>query len=138
MNLTSLTTDNISEVLNLMIEFTQIRQRILIQNITSIYFPGYVPKELEVEEFSDLLNCAIDEHIRTNRLVLRDTKNIKFGLNGDFKITPVEDLFSKELIEDDIEKYIELQIDKLWENSVNQKVAAELLKQKQEPFSVNY
>ncbi len=138
MNLTSLTTDNISEILNLMIEFTQARQKILIQNITNMYFPGYVPKDLEVEEFSDLLNCAIDEHIRTNRLVMRDTKNIKFGSNGNFKITPVDDLFSRELIEDDIEEYLQLQIDKLWENSLNQKVAAELLKQKQEPFSVDY
>lgn len=131
MNLISLTTDNISEILNLMIEFTQVRQKLLIQNITNMHFPGYVPKDVEVEEFSSMLNCAIDEHIRTKRLVLCDTKNIKFGFNGDFKITPVDDLLSRELIEANIEKYIEMQIDKLWENSLNQKVAAEMLKHKQ-------
>ncbi|MBN1975330.1 MAG: hypothetical protein JW787_16955 [Sedimentisphaerales bacterium] len=138
MNLTSLITDNISEILTLLIEFTQARQRILIQNITNGHIPGFIPKELEVDEFSNLLNFAIDEHIRTNRLVLCDTENIKFGSDGGFCLTPINDECGKKLIEDNIDEYIELQINKLWENSLNQKVAAELLKLKQELLAVNY
>ena len=135
MNLTPLLTDNVSEILTLLIEFTQMRQRILIQNITNSHVPGFVPKELEVEEFSKVLNFAVDEHIRTQRLILCDTENIKFGSNGDFAVTPVDDKYSKELIDENIDEYFELQINKLWENSLNQKVAAELLKQKKSLFS---
>jgi len=138
MNLTPLITDNISEILTLLIEFTQARQKILIQNITNSHIPGFVPKELEVDEFSRLLNFAIDEHVRTQRLVLCDTENIKFGADGGFDVTPIDDDRGMELIENNLDEYIEMQIDKLWENSLNQKVAAELLKQKLEPFSGNY
>ena len=134
MNLTPLISDNVSEILNLLIEFMQRRQKILVQNITNSHVPGFMPKELEVDEFSNMLHFAIDEHIRTQRLVLCDTENIKFGSDGGFDIKPIVDEYSKELIEDNIDEYLELQISKLWENSLNQKVAAELLKQKQEPF----
>jgi flagellar basal body rod protein FlgB len=134
MNLTPLLTDNISEILTLLIEFTHARQKILIQNITNTHNPGFIPKELEVDEFSNLLNFAIDEHIRTQRLVLCDTENIKFSSNGGIDVTPIDDEYGKELIEDNADEYLELQINKLWENSLNQKVAAELLKHKQEPF----
>ncbi len=138
MNLTGLLTDNISEILTLLIEFTQARQKIIIQNITNSHIPGFMPKELEVDEFSKLLNFAIDEHIRTQRLVLCDTKNIKFGSNGEFDITPVEDEQGKELLGDNLDEYLDHQINKLWENSLNQKVAAELLKQKQNLLPANY
>jgi len=134
MNLTPLITDNVSEILIKIIEFTQARQKILAQNITNLYAPGFVPKELEVDEFSDLLNNAIDEHIKTQRLVFCDTENIKFGFSGTFTAIPVTDEMSKELLEENRDEYIELQIHKLLENSLNQKLAAELLKQKQEVF----
>lgn len=134
MNLTPLMTDNISEILVKIIEFTQARQKILAQNIMNLQVPGFVPKELEVNEFSDLLNNAINEHLRTQRLVFQDTENIKFGFSGNFTIIPVIDEASKELLEENRDEYIQLQIDKLWENSLHQKVAAELLKQKQDMF----
>ena len=135
MNITSLINDNITEILTLLIEFTQARQKILFQNITNSHIQGFVPQELDVNEFSNLLNFAIDEHIRTNRLVLYDTENIKFGSDGDFCFMSIEDESSKVLIENNIDEYYELQIKKLWENSLNQKVAAQLLKQKQKPVN---
>jgi len=138
MNLTSLITDNISEILTILMEFTQIRQRILIQNIININVPEFIPLEIEVDEFSNLLNDAIDEHIKTSRLVLYDTENIKFFSDGGFDVTPIYDEKSRKLLEKNHDEYLELQINKLWENSLNQKVAAELLKQKQEVFSSNF
>ena len=131
MNLMSLITDNITEILIKIIKFTQTRQKILIQNIINVQNPGFVPKELEVDEFSDLLNNAIDEHVRNQRLVLRDTENIKFGGSGSIELKPVIDEHGIKLLEEDRDEYIERQISKLWENSINQKVAAELLRQKQ-------
>ena len=132
MNLTSLITYNITEILFMIIEFTHARQRILAQNIINTHIPGFVPKELEVDEFSDLLNDAIDEYIRSCRLVLFDTENIKFGFSGSLDVKPVLDERSKELLEENQDEYLELQIKKLLENSFNQRFATELLKQKHE------
>lgn len=138
MDLTLLITDNVTEILIKIIEFTQTRQKILIRNIINIHNPAHVPKELEVSKFSSLLNNAIDEHIRNRRLVLCDTENIKFGISGSFEIKPVVDEHAKGLLEENRDEYIELQINKLWENSLNQKVAAELLRQKQGTISINH
>ena len=131
MNLMSLITDNVTELLIKIVKFTQTRQKILIQNIINVQEPGFVPQELEVDEFSDLLNNAIDEHVRNQRLVLRDTENIKFGASGSIELNPVIDEHGIKLLEEDRDEYIERQINKLWENSINQKVAAELLRHKQ-------
>jgi len=138
MNLTSLITDNITELLVKIIKFTQTRQKILTRNITNVNNPKFVPKELAVNEFSGLLNNAIDEHIQNQRLILRDTENIKFGISGSFEIRPIVDEYSKKLLEKKRDEYLKLQIDKLLENSLNQRVAAELLRQKQKTISPDY
>lgn len=131
MNLSALVTDNITEILIRIVKFTQTRHKILVQNIINVRDPKFVPKELEVNEFSSLLNCAVDEHVQNQRLVLRDTKNIKFDIGGRLEVRPVVDELSKKLFEENREEYLERQINKLWENSLNQKLAAELLRQKQ-------
>lgn len=130
MNLMSLMTDNITEILIKIVKFTQTRQKILIQNIINVQNPGFIPKELEVNEFSDVLNNAIDEHVRNQRLVLRDTENIKFGSSGSIELKPIIDEHGIKLLEQNRDEYILRQINKLWENSLNQKLAAELLRQK--------
>ncbi len=136
MNLQSLITDNIAELLVKVIEFTQTRQKILTENINNIHSPDFAPRDLAVDEFSDLLNHAIDEHVRSQRLVLRDTNNIKFGAAGSFEVKPSVDKYAKELLEENRNEYLELQINKLSENSLNQRVAAELLRQKQGVISI--
>jgi flagellar basal body rod protein FlgB len=136
MNLTSLITDNMAELLVKIIEFTQSRQKILTRNINNIHSPGFVPKDLAVNEFSKLLNNAINEHIRSQRLVLCDTENIKFGAAGSFEVKAVVDKYAKELIEESQDEYLELQVNKLLENSLNQRLAAELLRQKERTTSI--
>jgi flagellar basal body rod protein FlgB len=136
MNLSSLITDNVTELLVKIVEFTQARQKILSQNINNVHSFGFVPKDLAVDEFSELLNQAIDEHIRNQRLVLYDTESIKFGISGSFEAKPVVDEYAKELLEESRDEYLELQINKLLENSLNQRIAAELLRQKQGMISI--
>ncbi|MHC4641077.1 MAG: hypothetical protein ACYS32_05485 [Planctomycetota bacterium] len=136
MNIASLITDNMAELLVKIIEFTRARHKILTQNISNIDKPEFAPKDLVADEFSRQLNNAIDEHIANNRLLLRDTKNIKFGVSGSFIAKPVVDKRAKELLDENREEYIEIQKSKLLENVMNQKVAAELLKQKQGMSSV--
>ena len=138
MNLTSLITDNITEILVKIIEFTHTRQKIIVRNITCMNKPGFVPQKLAVKEFSGLLNSAIEEHIQNQRLLLRDTENIKFGTCGNFEVKPTADKHSKLLLEKNREEYLEVQIKKLLENSLNQRVAAELLRKKQNTVSTDY
>jgi flagellar basal body rod protein FlgB len=135
MNLTSLVTDNITEVLVKIIEFTQRRQKILIGNLTNMGKAGFVPQELAVHEFSELLAGAIDEHIENERLLLYDTEHIKFGANGHFEVEVTADRESKSLLETNRDEYLEVQTAKLLENSLNQRIAAELLRQRQHSFS---
>jgi flagellar basal body rod protein FlgB len=132
MDLMSLVTDNITEILTKIVEFSQARQKVLIQNIINVDHPKFVPKELEVHKFSSLVNDAIDEHVRSRRLVLRDTENIKFAGGSGFEVTPIIDEQCRKLLTENVQQYIERQISKLWENSLNQRVAAEMLKQRQE------
>ena len=136
MSTSSRMTDNIAEVLVKIIEFTQTRQKILSLNINNIHSPGFAPKDLAVDEFSELLNEAVNEHVRNKRLLLRDTESIKFGSAGRFEVKPIIDRYAKELLLEDKNKYIELQINKLLENMLNYRVAAELLKQKQGKVSI--
>jgi flagellar basal body rod protein FlgB len=136
MNLPSLATDNITELLTKIIEFTHARQKILTQNMNNVHSQGFIPKDLNVDEFSELLKDAVNEHIRNQRLLLRDTENIKFGEEGRIEIRAIPDKYAKEMLENNPDEYIELQINKLLENSLNQRVAAELLRQKQGTASV--
>jgi flagellar basal body rod protein FlgB len=137
MNLTALITDNITEILTKIVKFTRTRQKILVQNIINVHKPGFVPKELEVDEFSSVLNNAIDEHVESQRLVLSDTQTIKFCEGGNMEVKPVIDEHGEKLLQENRDEYIEWQIDKLWENSLSQRVAAELLRQKEGAVEVN-
>jgi flagellar basal body rod protein FlgB len=131
MNLSALFTDNVTEILIRIIKFTQTRHKVLVQNIINMRDPGFVPKELEVNEFSNVLSHAVDEHVLNQRLVLHDTENIKFNGAGRLEVQPVVDEIRKKLCEEDRGQYVEQQMNKLWENSLNQRLAAELLRQKQ-------
>lgn len=136
MNLTLSTTDNITELLVKIIEFTQTRQKILIQNINHCNRYGFIPKDLAVDEFCNLINGAINEHSRSRRLLFCDTKNIKFGDSCRLEVRPTTDEHAQKLLEGNRNKYIELQINKLLENSLNQRAAAVLLRQRQEANSI--
>jgi len=123
--------DNITELLVKIIKFTRLRKDVLKQNITGFRNPGFVPTDLSVGKFSELLNKALDEHICNRRLVLQDSKHLKFGINGAFQAEPVVDECAKALLQENHNKYLELQINKLFENTLNHRVALELLRKKQ-------
>jgi len=126
------TVDSIGEVLTKIIDFTQMRQQIIINNIHNTHNAHFVPKDLPVKEFSSSLNGAINEYILSRRLLFSDTENIRFGKGGSFKVKAEADNYAKQLHSNNPDEYFEFQIYKLLENSLNQRVAAELLKQKTE------
>jgi len=131
MNLQGLVRDNISELLVRIIEFTENRQKVLVRNINRMNQPDFVPLDIAVDEFSDSLNVAIGEYLRHNRLVLCDTENVKFQIDAGIEAQPIVDTEALELLEESRNEYVEMQISKLLENALNQRVAAELLKERQ-------
>lgn len=135
MNLTSLLTDNITEILIKIIEFTQARQKTLISNINNINNSDYVPMDLAVDEFSGLLANTIDHHSESQRLVFCDSNNIKFDAGFTFDAAPVIDKYAQKLLKHDTDEYLDHQVNKLMENTLNQRIAAELLRQKNEETS---
>jgi hypothetical protein len=130
-NLSTLITDNIAELLVKILEFTRARHGILLENISGVSVTGFVPKDLAVEEFAQVMEGAIDEHEQNQRLMLRDTANIKFGYNGSLEVIPLVDEYARRLFGSDMDGYLRLQERKLAENWHNHRAAGALLRQKQ-------
>lgn len=131
MKMVPVVTDNITELLLKIVEFTDRRQKVLADNIKNIDRNGFFPTDLAVDDFSSALNLAITEHCQSNRLLLCDTESVKFGTNGSVSAEAELDHEAKGLLEDDRDQYLESQLDKLLENTLNQKIAKELLCQHQ-------
>ncbi len=132
MNLTGLLTENVSELLIKIVEFTEARQKILLRNLQQVDEKGFEPQDLAVDEFCDLMGTAISEHVRNQRLLLCDSHHVKFGADKGVSAKAVTDEEAAELLALDRDLYLESQLDKLMENSLNQRIAAELLRQKEE------
>jgi flagellar basal body rod protein FlgB len=131
MKVLPLVSDNVTELLVKIVDFTIARHRVLSDNLANVHTPDYVPMDLAVEEFAALMETAILEHTRSKRLLLRDTDSIKFGVHGSVHLDPLVDEHACMLIKTDPNEYLEYTLKCLSENSLNQKVAAELLRQKQ-------
>jgi hypothetical protein len=132
MNLAALITDNVTEALIKIIEFTQSRHQLLVDNVNSVRTEGFVPKDLPVHEFSMLMENAIDEHARSQRLLLRDSQHVKFGKSGTFCAKPIVDVEAAALLTRSRDEFLALQVEKLLENALNQRIALELLRQTQD------
>jgi len=130
MDALSLIPDNLSEVLVKIIYFTELRRQVLHRNIQKVDAPRFAPQDLPVHEFAELLNEAVAEHLRNHRLLFRDTASIRFGPNNTMQIQPEPDAYAHALLRMNRDEYMELQVNKLLENSLNRKVAEELLREK--------
>ena len=130
MEFASLISDNLSELLVKIVQFTERRRDVLYENIHNTRTPGFTPHDMPVPEFVQILNEAIAEHLQHQRLLFCDTENIQFGKNSVMAITPIPDDPGKALLQTDRDQYMELQVGKLLENSLNRKVAKELLRLK--------
>lgn len=135
MELLSYIPDNLSELLVKIVRFTEMRRDVLYENIHNTRTPEYTPRDMPVMEFVQALDGAIAEHLQRQRLLFCDTENIKFGKNSAMKVTPVPDASAKNLLQRDRDEYVEAQVGKLLENSLNRKVAKELLRLKCGPTS---
>lgn len=129
--LSTAATDNISELLFKILEFTQHRQKILIQNINFADKSGFVPKDLPVDEFADLMFLALSEHTNSQRLLLCDGRDVKFGAEGSFEVRIITDEQAGRLLSENRDEYLQYEVNKLFENSLNQRIACELIRHRQ-------
>lgn len=127
MNISSTVTDNITEILAKIVDFTDRRRQLLTANILNVEIDNFVPKDLDAEGFADVMAHAVMEHMRSNRLLLCDSETLKFGEGGGVEALPVVDKRGQALLERDKETYLQLQTDKLSETIVNNRLATELL-----------
>ena len=130
MNITETLTDNVTEILNKILDFTRQRHNILTNNIVNVNVAGFKPRDLDSSGFADTMSHAVYEHVQSERLLLRDNDNIKFVENGFLETTPIIDENAESILKADKEIYLKTQIKKLSENLLNRKVAEQLLKQK--------
>jgi hypothetical protein len=122
--------DNISDVLMKIICFTRLRRRVLHKNLHQADAVAFVPQDLPVHEFAEILNGALAEHLQHHRLLFRDTPNVKFGPRGTMEIRPIADPRAHALRQTNRDEYTGLQINKLLENCLNRRIAEELLRKK--------
>ncbi len=122
-------TDHIAQVLNMIIEFTEKRDKLLTLNMRNANNGQYIPEDLDVTIFADLMGQAVGEHILNNRLVFQDSESVHFGTDGTFDCESKVDVQAKKLFDEDKKRYLELQIKKLSENMINHRIANELLRQ---------
>lgn len=127
MNLLSLVTDNLTEVLLKILRFTELRRDVLYHNLQRAEDEGFRPQDMPVVEFAAVLEAAVAEHVHSHRLIFRDTDNIRFGPNGSMELRITPDERAEACLHTDRNAYIRHQ-KQLWrENTLNQAVAQELL-----------
>jgi flagellar basal body rod protein FlgB len=126
MDLSSLIRDNIDDILVKIIQFTHIRHRIILENIENCHTVGFVPRQVNVEDFAKVISVALSEHQRTNRLVLCDSETVIFSSGGRLSIKPQIDTAAHRLFKEDFDRYICQQRQELNENAINNRTACAL------------
>ncbi|MEN6309537.1 MAG: hypothetical protein ABFD91_17455 [Anaerohalosphaeraceae bacterium] len=123
-------TDNLTELLNRIIDFTERRKEVLTRNLFDYRSNGFEPMDLPVHEFADTLTRGLAEYIRNKRLLLEDSPNIQFHDQGEFEAVATLDVRAQELLKNDTHAYVQDQIQKMSENLIHNRLAVELLRQK--------
>jgi hypothetical protein len=128
---TAVAIDNVTEILNKILEFTDRRKQVLTRNILEMHAAGFVPVDLDDDGFARVMTVALSEHVTSRRLMLCDCDTIKFGAEGEFESMPVEDSRAADMLKSSPKDYLDYQVHKLSENWLNRKVTVALLRQKQ-------
>ncbi len=130
MDLSSLIRDNVDEVLVKIIQFTHICHKVILDNINNCHSAGFIPRRIDVEDFAKIISAALGEHQKNKRLVLCDSDSVNFMPDGRLNIKLQIDAAAKKLFDEDFNRYLYLQEQRLNENSINNKTACALLEHK--------
>ncbi len=127
MDLSSLVRDNIDEVLVKIIQFTHVRHKVILENINNCHSAGFIPRQVDVEDFAKVISIALSEHQRNRRLVLCDNDSVSFLSGGRLSIKLKVDMAAGRLFEENFDQYLHLQRQRLSENTINNRTACALL-----------
>jgi len=127
MDLSSLIRDNIDDVLVKIIQFTHICHKVILENINNCHSSGFIPRQVDVEDFAKVISAALSEHQKTRRLVLCDSESVSFMPGGRLNVKMKVDTAARRLFEQDLNRYLSLQRQRLNENTINNKTACALL-----------
>jgi flagellar basal body rod protein FlgB len=127
MNLLSLVPDNLTEVLLKILRFTELRHKVLYQNIQNAAEAGFRPQDMPASEFASVLDRAVAEHLQSHCLVFHDTDNVRFGPNGSMELQATIDERADALLRTDRNAYVEYEKRLCRENALNRLVAEGLL-----------
>ncbi len=130
MDLSSLVRDNIDEVLVKIIQFTHIRHKVILENINNCHSANFVPRWVNVEDFVKIISAALSEHQRNRRLVLCDSDSVSFMPGGRLNVKLEVDTAAKRLFDEDFNRYLCVQKQRLNENTINNRTACALLEHK--------
>ena len=74
------------------VSFTEQRHEIILENLANADTPGYVQKDVPVQEFESALQQAMDrqQHSYSLGLTPQSTRHISFGPDNTVRITPTE------------------------------------------------
>ncbi len=125
-------TDNITDLLNRILDFTERRNEVLTRNLFDYRNLGFEPCDLPVQEFTDTMTRALAEYIQNKRLLLEDSPHVHFLDQCDFDASVVIDHEACGLLKQDTQAYVNNQIQKMSENMIHNRIATELLRQKRQ------
>lgn len=129
MFVTGVTETNTIGALEKTLAFTEARNKVLAENIANVTTPEYRAKQLDPAEFQAALRSAIDKRCESNEpLRLESTEQFHQDEMGFLKVTPTDKPPENLLFHDGTNARIEKQMAMLAENTLMNKVAAELLR----------
>lgn len=122
-------------VLEQVMSFTEVRHKVLVDNISNFDTPGYKVKDLPTEEFFSALREAVtrrDQRGAGEPLAPRSTRNFKWDSRGRLEAQAVELKDNNILFHDNNNRFVEKQLSDMAQNALRHNVTAELLRGKYE------
>ena len=71
MKTSTITNDNVTEILNKIVDFTDRRNTVITDNILNVNSDNYTPRDLDAKGFAELMASALSEHLINDRLLER-------------------------------------------------------------------
>ena len=116
-------------VLERVLTYTQVRHRMLTENIANLDTPGYKTRQLDVQAFQKALQAATEKRQPGHKLPqVQGNREFKESSSGRLEITPTLEPAENILFHDRTNARVERQMAMLAENTMMHQIATERLK----------
>lgn len=128
-SLASMASRGSTPVLEQVIQFTQARHRVLVENIANIDTPGYRTKQLDAAGFrAELRRAAERRGTPAEPLPLRATNELQWDAAGHLTVAPSLEPAENAMFYDGTNARVERQMSALADNGQTHQLAVEMLK----------